>query len=628
MKILKILEKKLSDFSVKKSFFIIFSIFFLIPLAVLTFFYVTFVYKVMLSWEEDKVHSSIVQASQTFSKYLDDVKDFSDRLYVNRPLRKILLTQYTDVQDVYADYSSLYFLESSVVNYKVIEGFRIYTENESLLDNSFISKVQDKTNPWYIKAIILKGQAFWQVVTDPVSKKENLCLIRSLWDNSEFAGVLVVKCGISERKIGRISSAYDSAVFAENTLLYTDIENVSAEENEIIVSFSKNYDFSENVMIRSKFRDTEIALKGMSFNFTPYSDMSFNILFMIPLNQLNAATFRMVRFSLVIIILIFLFFTLVISFYMTYLYSRFDRIRNGINMVVKNQFEIEKSIGGKDEFEEIYQALYKMSFDIKNLIQKVYIQDLEKQKMLSRQNEINFKMLCAQINPHFLFNTLESIRMKALSANDRETAKMLRLLASLLRYNLSLQEKPVLVKEELEVVECYLKIQKMRFGERFSYEIKNECDENDEILPLLIQPVVENAAKYALENKVEGGNLLLRSYKKNEGEKSFLIIEVSDDGDGIDEEKLSELNLRLGNSGEKNDFYADFPEYELLHSDNENHSFTPFSIETDGRKKLPGTSIGLENVNSRIKLFYGSFSGLFIQSQKGSGTLVTIKLEI
>lgn len=622
MRYFRHLEKKLENVSVFVSLRIVFYLFCLIPVILLSTTYLSFVYKTMLKWEEEKVETSIMQSSQIFSKYLDDVKMYSDKIYINKPLKKILAKQYEDVQEVYTDYSSVDFLEQSMTNYILIENFRIYTENQTLLDNSFIVKASYtiRNASWYSNAIILRGQVAWQLLTDPINQKEYLCLVRSLWERNEFLGVLVIYCNISRSKMTRDSVTYDSAIFANNKFIYGVIDNLTSNDKAELGAICESYDFEKCKLEKKPFRLRTIAVKGYSFAIFPYSNMTFKILYLIPLSQLNNATFKMVVFAIFILLLIIFFIYAVLTYYSAFINERFRKIQKGIDKVVKNQFEIEESIGGKDEFESVYHALYKMSNDIKNLIQQVYIRDLENQKILSKQNEINFKMLCAQINPHFLFNTLESIRMKALSLNDRETAKQLKLLASLLRYNLSLKNEPVPLVQEFEIVETYLKIQKMRFGERINYTMENVCDEDQKILPLLIQPIVENAVKYALENNIEGGNLEIRAYTEFIASKKFLMVKIQDDGPGIEKSKLEELNVRF--SKFKDDRVNE--ENRNLSQDDLEQTF----ISYKSKYAMNGTSIGLENVNSRIKLYYGKNSGVYIESGENMGTSVKLKIEL
>jgi two-component system sensor histidine kinase YesM len=225
----------------------------------------------------------------------------------------------------------------------------------------------------------------------------------------------------------------------------------------------------------------------------------------------------------------------------------------------------------------------------------VYKGKVEQEQLVSRQNDIRFKMLSSQINPHFLFNTLETIRMKSLANNDRDVAQTIKLLANILRHNLEVIHREVPLLSELDVISNYLDIQQVRFGDRISYDIICLCDVRDiYVLPLLIQPIVENSFIHGLESKVKGGFIYITISTEKKDTNEILCIEIKDNGNGIGEEKLRLINEKL---------MVD-------------------SIEDIS------SSIGLINVQQRIKLFYGMEYGLSIQSIEGIETRITIKLPL
>ena len=142
--------------------------------------------------------------------------------------------------------------------------------------------------------------------------------------------------------------------------------------------------------------------------------------------------------------------------------------------------------------------------DIDALTASVYENKLEQERARSRQREAEFKMLASQINPHFLFNTLESIRMKARACGDTEVADMVKMLAKLMRHSIEVRDSLVPVKDELSLTEYYLKLQHYRFGDAVQFTVTAESGcEQLFILPLLVQPlklgadvVVHSATKY------------------------------------------------------------------------------------------------------------------------------------
>ena len=357
------------------------------------------------------------------------------------------------------------------------------------------------------------------------------------------------------------------------------------------MKIKKGFDFNGKVRWQG---DVTSALVR---NFSPLRGLyeSFQIVYVIPRDQLVAITKQVLLFSGSVIGVGLIFSLFFIMLFSKYISDRVCIIRNEMQKVVQNNFKIDNSIGGTDEFSEIYSALFETTQNIKTLIDEVYKRKVEQEQLISRQNDIRFKMLSSQINPHFLFNTLETIRMKSLANNDRDVAQTIKLLANILRHNLEVIHREVPLLSELDVISNYLDIQQVRFGDRISYDIICLCDVRDMyVLPLLIQPIVENSFIHGLESKVKGGFIYITigTEKKDEGE--LLCIEIKDNGNGIGEDKLRLINEKL---------------------------------MVDSIEDIT-SSIGLINVQQRIKLFYGMEYGLSIQSIEGVETRITIKLPL
>ena len=223
---------------------------------------------------------------------------------------------------------------------------------------------------------------------------------------------------------------------------------------------------------------------------------------------------------------------------------------------------------------------------ILQIVNKVYVEKLQKERLFSRQKEMQLKILSSQINPHFLYNTLETIRMMALDKKEKDIATTIKMLSQLLRQSLSATEKTIPLEKEIEMVQNYLAIQKLRFGGRVDYSITMNPDLGGcSMLPLLIQPLVENSLIHGLEPKPGGGYIWITI----ETQGKTLCIEVSDNGMGMESGQLEKLRNNLA-SGEDS---------------------------ANGR-------IGLVNVNKRIKLYYGSAFGLTVAARAEGGAAVTM----
>lgn len=224
---------------------------------------------------------------------------------------------------------------------------------------------------------------------------------------------------------------------------------------------------------------------------------------------------------------------------------------------------------------------------------------LDSGKLLKlNKRQAQYLALQNQINPHFLYNTLESIRSEALISGLASVADMTEALAAFFRYTISKVENLVSVEEELQNCETYFRIQQYRFGPRLSLSVICDPDDRDEIyrcrLPkLTMQPILENSIIHGTELKLGSGRLTIRLERSG----TRLLITISDDGVGMDEKALARMNERLEKSGKE---------------------------VASGEESKGG--IALVNVNNRIHLLFGEEYGLHVFSMPGVGTDVEISL--
>lgn len=552
--------------------------------------------------ELEIAQSSFEITQSNLNGIITNVHNFSDRIFINHQINNVISKKYENTQEIYKDYASLSFVDDYLRSMQEVSNYRIYVENPTLLDNSFIVKAtkEIQNEEWYNIAIRLRGQIFWTYQEDILTKKKYLCIIRSLWDSvqGKFLGVLVINVNQDIFTERLSSKLYNIILLVNNDTYFKCINDESADYKlEQIRELIENYDFTKPKIISFKNERHKNGLLCYKFSPANTNNLNMKIIFIIPFKNLLGVSIKILIVSVILLISLGLLTILLLRLFKAYIDERVNKIQTGIKSVVSNNFAIVPTIGGNDEFQDIYHSLYEMSKNIKNLINQVYAQNLEKEQLASRQNTIRFKMLSTQINPHFLFNTLETIRMKSLATGDREVANMLKQLAALLRYNLNITGKPVCFYDELNAVQNYLSIQQVRFGQRISHDIMILCDVRQiQVLPLLIQPLIENSFSHGLEDTAENGFIyvLCEIVKDKENADELLRISVKDNGCGIENEKLMELQRSL------EDYVMD-----------DEHN-----------------SIGIFNVNSRIKLFYGPQYGLKIKSEVGKGTTVTLELPV
>ena len=274
-----------------------------------------------------------------------------------------------------------------------------------------------------------------------------------------------------------------------------------------------------------------------------------------------------------------------------------------INLLVKRMHQVEKGEIGitienrrEDEFGYMNKTFNRMSLEIKNLINTVY-----KKQIATKDAEI--KALQAQINPHFLYNTLDSINWKAKINGVDEISEMVAALSSIIEANLNRNnEKFITLEREIEYINNYYLLLKKRYGKKINLELEVGEDTLKCVIPkLIIQPIVENAVYHGLEMKVGSGTIHLRTGVK--GDRMW--IEVLDDGIGIDENTLSRLSKNLADAVTDAASGMDEEDVSVVRS-----------------------SIGIINVHKRIRLLYGEDYGLHITSRVAEGTRVVISLPV
>jgi len=216
--------------------------------------------------------------------------------------------------------------------------------------------------------------------------------------------------------------------------------------------------------------------------------------------------------------------------------------------------------------------------------EKLYRHELERAELEKRFSMAQLQLIKSQLNPHFLFNTLNMITRMAQMEEAPVTEEMLVAISSLLRYSLRTSNAFEPLEQELKVVKDYMYIQKMRFGDRIQWEINCSMDLYKEDVPVfMLQPLVENAVIHGIQEKENGGSINIRIEKRGE----LLWISVADTGKGMDSETLTAIRK---------------------------------AIETKGT----GLGIGLGNIYRRISYYY-EYGKVTIDSGENSGTVVQIE---
>lgn len=280
----------------------------------------------------------------------------------------------------------------------------------------------------------------------------------------------------------------------------------------------------------------------------------------------------------------FVLFALIIAIAISYALTRpLSKIKKLMQEVQTGNLDVSFNQKYRDEVGMLGRHFNIMVNRVRELLEEV-------KRTQSRKKEAEFAALQSQINPHFIYNTLETIRMKAELNDDEEVADMTFTLGKLLRYGVNHEEQRATVGQELEHLNHYFSLQNVRFSGKFKLVVDiPERDYGLSCIKLMFQPIVENAIHHAFKNRLGGGTIAIGV--RHEGED--VVFSVSDDGSGMDAARLKALRERIA---------AHRPPLE------------------------GGRGIGLRNVNERIKLQFGETYGLHVDSKEGEGTTVLVRL--
>ena len=331
-----------------------------------------------------------------------------------------------------------------------------------------------------------------------------------------------------------------------------------------------------------KSSDTGIILNGETVTggyLSAYyqKDCSFSIFTYVPNNVVTSQTTQI----LIVLVLIYLI-IVVLALLLSILFSnRFTRPIQEITTYMTGfdggDYTHMPELHTNTELDQIGHSYNEMLGNIEQLVNEIKLQEKE-----LRTSELN--MLISQINPHFLYNTLDSIIWMAEGKKNEEVVIMTASLARLLRQSISNEDELVTIGQEIEYVRSYLTIQKMRYKDKLEFEIKADPSITQvPIIRLVLQPLVENAIYHGLKYKDSKGLLTVHGYMKGEN----AVIDITDDGVGMDEETLKHI----------------YDKHKVNYRSN---------------------GVGVYNVQQRLVLYYGKDYGIIYHSEKGKGTTASV----
>jgi two-component system sensor histidine kinase YesM len=320
------------------------------------------------------------------------------------------------------------------------------------------------------------------------------------------------------------------------------------------------------------------------------SDRGWILVHSIPLRDLTKSADQVRNVTVFVIIGIMLL-TSIIGVFISYNMTRPLKKLTGLMKTVEmGDFQVDLKVQSGDEVGMLARSFNSMISTIRELIQKNYQIEI-------RQKEAELYALQSQINPHFMYNTLETIGMAVEEGETEQVVDMVTLLGRMLRFSVSNQSKSVTIAEEVQHVKDYLTIQKFRFEDRVYFDIVQVMDDHDlhalYTPKFILQPIVENAIKYGLETRkaLEIHIAVSQEFGARSGKRD-IVIRIRDNGPGIPSDRLNELEQSLK------------------------------KISFEGRS----SHFGLINVNARIVMMHGTDYGLQLHSIVDKGTEVIIRI--
>lgn len=582
-------------FKIKRQLYQIYTAVVVVPILLIGAFLIAYIHHLMVNYYTDLLHSDNYRVRNVLFDLTRELYGISKDISFDGGVRGILSTEFERRQDYVSAVDDNEILSSYAQTYAQIAKIEIFTDNPYLFDYKQFVQVDEATTEtlWYRQALEKTG-VYWRAIPWKDGYRDavwDLCLVKGIpLVNTPYHAVLVIHIDTNYLQIWTDSTEYESVMSVDRGPAFYATDS---KRRGVALPVTVNYDESyfryrgiEKVDGQNCFVDVA----------TLHAYQSRSRIYLCSLDKKAFKNIDAIMLSCAMIIFAALVIPgILIHIFTKYFTGRITLLRQEMHKVSNQDYELIPALRGQDEISEAFGDLQVMVENIKEQEARAFESQIKEQELLISQQEMEFKMLASQINPHFLYNTLETIRMRAFAAGDKEVANAIKLLGKSMRYVLeNIGTAFTTLAEELHHVEEYMEIQQLRFGERIGYErqVEEGLDpERYHILPLLLQPVVENAIIHGLDETEAGGKVRISIYRRKPDAEEFLIIDVEDNGCGMTEEVLSKLRRDI-------------------------------EIRDMSRSK----SIGLYNINQRMKLHYGEGYRVHVYAEPGVGTRVRLVL--
>jgi two-component system sensor histidine kinase YesM len=584
--IMRLLKKYIRFNTLQSKISISFIIFLIIPFSIFSFFMSKPIEKIMEERISDSIQNSLNIKAITLESIFREMMRSVTIIALDRNVADILsfpekynsyergrtIINLMDTDSLYLNKIEKHITVTDFYN-NIYTSWRQYRSNEYELLNSM---------EWYNKTLETKGEFVWIFHDyDYITKTEdNLLTIAALVDRYGRAyGAAMVS--IYEDDIYKIISNTNEDENSETAIINEKAEIISFTNRNLSGDNLRKQDFYKKVLDNDEgffidYVNDEKAIVNYArvgktdwklITFTPYDSIFKQI------TDIRKTTALFIALTLIIFTTI----TVLISLTIT---GPIKMLRNNMRKVKEDDLGKIFPVQGSDEVKDLIIEYNKMTRRIKTLFDNVKEEQKQKQ-------ELRFKALQAQINPHFILNTLNNIKFVAIMSRANEAAKMITALGSIMEESIGKGEDIIKLCQEIKYIKNYVYLQKIRYNDKFSvnYDIQEEALDC-RVFKFILQPIVENSIYHGIQNIEGTGRIDIIAYKEGDN----LVIKVKDNGTGIEPEKLTAIR-------------------EYLYS---------------GKDPKENGRVGLKNIHDRIVLSYNEKYGLKIDSICGTETEVTI----
>ncbi len=556
----------------KRKLFLCIALLIVVPLLLAGFYLNNQFTRLTLNKSSDIALQTLKQTRQNFDSLIADTNDLTLRMMSNEQIQKFLKDDYNKELDYDQYYREIIAWLNDLIGSKayydtigiVAGGERVVFQMGTL--DSVVDAEHART------ASELKGKLYW------ASNGNRLYAYRRIMDFNKYDRELgIIKLNVSEEAVPRFYEGINSYEGSRIDLLDASGKVLSSSAKTAIGGTYEHYE-----EIRAEIASGEEGFFGKTVG----SEKNIVLYYRIAgpdwvlVQTIPESSFTLLKTTLNTVLLIAIGLCVLFGFLFSLVQHRYwikplGRLRTEMAKLRTGNFNIAFEGASKDEIGEIHQGFIRMAGQLKQTIDDVYVSRI-------RRREAELTALQAQINPHFLYNTLDSIHWLAMKHQNYDVSEQIEALSEIFKHVLSKGQPVVTIERELEFLESYMLIQQAKYGQR----IKLRVDVDPELLScevpkLILQPLVENAILHGLEEKLEGGTIEVGV--RQVGERIRLV--VSDDGLGADEERI---NRMLNEEDERQEVFA------------------------------------LGNIDERIKLQYGREFGLSFSSKIGEGTVVEV----